>query len=475
MRSIAKVILALSVHVGMALFQHRASRTDTVSNLEKPTWQDWKLCDSTVHSNIVGDGPDEGAEEIRYGKVTTADDSDKEIDMVVAIASGEKGNYNGISDGNGKNGCFGLINMGKQSKVDFEFKFVYAGTDIPVIMNKFFFSIYDLDRTGNDRNKEKVTFTSPVESWFTMPDSELLESGSNDGTLSFESTMPGNKKDNPKDPEKLMGSVAALRVVTVQYPQGLSSVSLSFEVVKGTGGRNFLFAGRSSFVNDNGKLPKCTAEGVCKIIEDPHITVFDGAQVSLLAFQGIADSNYLFDAFDDKWLVRSNNVSIQARYIKIADDGETKTFMRAMAIGGPFLQGNTLVVGGLNEQVTWNGAEILTSQTSEFNVEGLIKATRHNSSSRIEDFSEPNPGIDIQLPEGVGLTFNRLHRYINAAIKMQPQDGGQDGLCGNFNGIGTDDGLEMVAQRSNADVLFGQSIFPGSFADLAPPEFDDFA
>jgi len=471
----AKVIFALSVQVGMALFQHRASRTDAVSNLEKPEWSDWKLCDSTVHSNIVGDGPDAGAEEIRYGKVTSDSDSGKAVDMVVSLASGEKAKYKGKSSQNGLNGCFGTINMQQKTKVNLDFKFVYAGSNTPVIMNKFFLSIYDLDRTGNDKNKEKVTFTTPVETYFTMPDTELLKSGSNDGTLAFESTMPGNGKDNPKDPEKLMGSVAALRVVTVAYPQGLSSVSLSFEAVRGSGGRNFLFAGRSSFVNDQGELPKCTAEGVCKIIEDPHITVFDGAQVSLLAFDGSADSNYFFDAFDDKWLVRSNNVSIQARYIEISDDGETKTFMRAMAIGGPFLQGNTLVVGGLNEQVTWNGAEILTSQTSEFNVEGLIKATRHNSSSRIEDFSQPNPGVDIQLPEGIGLTFNRLHRYINAAIKMQPQDGGQDGLCGNFNGIGTDDGLEMVARRSNADVLFGQSIFPGSFADLAPPELDDSA
>jgi len=319
-----------------------------------------------------------------------------------------------------------------------------------------------------------------------MPSTELLKTGSNDGTLAFESTQPGNMKDNPKDPERLMGSVAADRAVTVQYPGGISSFTLSFEVVKGgSGGRNFLFAGRSSFVKDNGKLPKCDESGVCNIIEDPHIQVFDGAQVSLFAYDGTAHSKKKepialvqkfddwLDAFDDKWLVKSNKVSIQARYVEIADGDERKTFMRAMAVGGPFLEGNTLVVGGLNEQVTWNGAEILTSQTSEFNVEGLIKATRHMNSSRIEDMSQPHPGIDIQLPGGVGLTVNRLHSYINAGIKMQPQEGGQDGLCGNFNGIGNDDELEMVAQRSNADVLLGQSIFSGSFADQPPPELNE--
>jgi len=438
-------------------------------------WTDWKLCDSLVHSNIAGVGPDEGPEELRYEKVTTLADSDKDVDMVIAFASDvDKSSYNGKSEGNGKNGCFGTMSMGKASKVNLDVKFVYAGTNIPAIMNKFFFTVFDLDRTGNAKNKEKVTFTTPVESWFTMPSSELLKSGSNDGTLSFESTETGTAKDNPSDPEKILGSVAADRAVTVQYPGGISSFSISFEVVRGRGERNFLFAGRSSFVKDNGKMAKCSDSGVCTILEDPHIRVFDGAQVSLLAYDGIVDSKEN-GAFDDKWLVKSNNVSIQTRYIEVPGFEETKTYMRAMAIGGPFLKGNTLIVGGLKEQVTWNGVEILTAQTSEFNLEGLIKAIRHDDSSRIEDLSQPNPGIDIQLPEGVGLTINRLHSYINAAIKMQPQDGGQDGLCGNFNGIRTDDGLEMVAQRLNADVLLGQSLFTGSFADQPPPNADDFA
>jgi len=482
---VAVVSLLVNMHVGLALVQQRdrfqgfqvesmlkTQHAKASTNKEHDPYE-WRLCDAKVHSNIAGTGPDTGPQELRFAAVAENEDgSGQEIDLVLTMADVKKNTYKGKAELNGKNGCFGMINMDKDSDVVVDFVFVVSGTNTPHTMKNFFFSVYDLDQSMKIGNKEVVTFNTPVASWFTTPGSELLQSGSNDGTLTFESTQFGTGYDNPEDPE-VMNPLAKDRTVTVQYTD-VSAFTLSFSIVKGKGGRNILFAGKSSFVHE-GELPTCTEDGVCTVFEDPHITVFDGPQVSLLAYHDIKSdgqgevrlSKY---GMGDKWLVRSEDVIIQARYMEEDTGLEAGAmFVRAVAVGGAFMDGNTLIIGPLDEKVTWNGQEILAEETSKFHLSGIIKAVRHMNSSLIEDLNQPNAGIDIQLPQGIRLTINRLHRYVNAAIKMRPREDGQDGLCGNFNGVSTDDGLESVAQRLNPNVPPGESLFAGTSFELPLP------
>jgi len=208
--------------------------------------------------------------------------------------------------------------------------------------------------------------------------------------------------------------------------------------------------------------------GTCTISEDPHVEVFDGAQISLTKS---SHSHSLDEAIDtqkygekggDNWLVKSDLVSIQARYMENDNLPERNLFVRAIAVGGAFLKGNTLVIGSLEDQVTWNGGSILEDQSSIFSLEGngfFVKASRSANSSLVQDLSKTNPGVNVELPLGLSLVVNRLSRHVNVVIKMPQQEGGQDGICGNFNGVAADDAIEMSASRLNPQVPAEESLF----------------
>jgi len=209
--------------------------------------------------------------------------------------------------------------------------------------------------------------------------------------------------------------------------------------------------------------PTCTdgTTGTCEVSEDPHVSVFDGAQISLIQ-QLVSKETRSDEEAGDKWLVKSNLVSIQARYIKDPLLPDRNLFVRAIAVGGAFVRGNVIVIGSFEDNSTFNGRRILTEPQSDFEfVEGdfFVKAKRSNNSSLVQDESKRNQGVDVELPMGVNLVINRLHHHVNILIKMPPQEGGQEGLCGNFNGLAGDDALELSAKRFDMNVAPADSLF----------------
>jgi len=206
----------------------------------------------------------------------------------------------------------------------------------------------------------------------------------------------------------------------------------------------------------NGYAKGNQVKGVCTLVEDPHISVFDGMQVSLL--QGSLATRSV-EAPGIKWLVQSGPVHIQARYLPDTTLAEKNMFVEAVAVGGPFLGNSTLVVESLHGNVIWNGEPILKTMPSEFEVAGLVRARRQRGSVVVQDTAQPSAGIDIELPLGVSLVINRFKHHVNVAIEMPQLEGGQDGLCGNFNGIAADDALDIALRRRDPDVLPRQSLF----------------
>lgn len=212
--------------------------------------------------------------------------------------------------------------------------------------------------------------------------------------------------------------------------------------------------------------------GTCTIAGDPHINVFDDAQISLHrehqtslnmveGTQAVSSD----DSVGDRWLVKSERVSIQARFQNVTNDysHDIQLFTRAIGLGGDILGGNVLVVGSLDDPITWNGHPILKDQESDFAMKGnsfSIEATR-GMAKLVEDPTQENLGVTIKLSSSVSLIVNRLHHSINAAITMPHQNGGQDGMCGNFNGVGSDDAYEMMNDRFNPVVSSDESLFAG--------------
>lgn len=202
----------------------------------------------------------------------------------------------------------------------------------------------------------------------------------------------------------------------------------------------------------------CPDEGVCTIADDPHIKVFDGKQISLFQadIQGASDSDvglgtYLHSLINDGeagdvWLVKAEEVQIQARYVR--DDGvsEAKLFVGALALGGNFVNGSAFIIRPLDSDCTYDGVPVLQDETSEFSVDGFFKATRGQHASLVQNMEVENPGVQVEFQNGIKVIVNRQHTYVNAAITMSPVLG-QDGLCGNFNGDGDDDSLEMIEKR----------------------------
>jgi len=206
--------------------------------------------------------------------------------------------------------------------------------------------------------------------------------------------------------------------------------------------------------------PPCDdTQGTCTIVEDPHVKVFDGNQITLTQTTATRTSS---NTVTEMWVVRSQDVHIQARVANFADSVEKTEFVKTLAVGGPFIANNILVIGSLEDDITWNGMRILEHQDSTFemrNNDFAVKASRGEHSSNVADMPKENPGVNIEFPMNVSLIVNRLKGHLNVALTMDPQIGGQDGLCGNFNGVASDDSFEFVTARSALEVPETESLF----------------
>jgi len=327
----------------------------------------------------------------------------------------------------------------------------------PLIDVSFALQVQSQIDVANLRNDHSGT-TTELEWVWTTTEGETCETACSDtcaGGAACDSLGRGeiDTTDKMKDLEAEMSSAECTSYSTSTDSLG-PYVTSDGECIASSGSASCTDAASSG-----GKL-LCACEfvlGTCTIAEDPHIDVFDEAQVSMLLAGHEAHING--DLLGDKWLVRSARVKVQARF---QDMGDSKVFTRAIALSGEILNYNVITVGSLEDPITWNGKRILNDQQSSFYMrEGsfFINATR-GSSTLVQDPSKENFGINIRLPSGVSLIVNRQHRYINVAIRMPKQASGQEGLCGNFNGVGVDDTLEMMKNRFDPTVI-GNSLFFG--------------
>jgi len=189
------------------------------------------------------------------------------------------------------------------------------------------------------------------------------------------------------------------------------------------------------------KPPVVGPLGECTLWGDPHIRTFDHIR-----------SDYYSPG--EFWVVKSKYVWIQARYLptKVTSGlGVTK----AIAVGGPVLKGHKLFV--TVRSATWDTTPILTGFPSDYTVPGLLDMHYNNNGQLLQAGRSGKPlhivhiKIEDGSPEGLKIQVNRWMEptegdYMNVKINMHKQPD-QDGHCGNFNGIPTDDDRIQVRAR----------------------------
>mmetsp|Transcript_121029 Transcript_121029/g.314322 ORF Transcript_121029/g.314322 Transcript_121029/m.314322 type:complete len:540 (+) Transcript_121029:73-1692(+) len=184
----------------------------------------------------------------------------------------------------------------------------------------------------------------------------------------------------------------------------------------------------------------------CLIWGDPHINTFDHSYANFYG-EGI------------KWLVKTGEVHIQARY-KATPFTNGLAATNAVAVGGAFLQGHVLKVGPMeNGQITWDNEPIL-DKFGTFNAAGLGTIT-YNDKGELVDAAQSHLQrhiVHMALPSNVQVQIMRWSNHINLRITMPPLPG-IDGHCGNFNQNPGDDTTEQIRDRIGLSVPQGESLF----------------
>ncbi|CAK0851341.1 unnamed protein product [Prorocentrum cordatum] len=179
-------------------------------------------------------------------------------------------------------------------------------------------------------------------------------------------------------------------------------------------------------------------------------------------------SHVSFYSQGEYWLVKSQTVWIQARYMPTPI---TNGLSVEVAVGGPFLDSltgkrNVLRISAL--KASFNGQPIIPNFPDKWgNQDPMIGVVTDSNGDVMQPGRQGKEMhvVHVKLPDFVSLQINRWNEpgegdYINVQITMPKQPGGQDGHCGNFNGNPADDTRPLIRSRvgttgvAQANLLF---------------------
>ena len=197
-------------------------------------------CQTILQNNLGGQGPDNGAEELRFGSAGSF--AGRPFDLVfkttgVGAGGGADGSYvkgadsitNGCPDGGG----FGKIGMRRSQKAGFTMTFRDSVTNDPVVLPAFRFAFMDID-AGNDAAWKEHVFVTGYNG-YTLDDNTYLavtnrNEGGRDGIwVASTDAYASSSSDNPSDPEALTATQRRL-TVTLEF---LSTSQVHFTLQSG--------------------------------------------------------------------------------------------------------------------------------------------------------------------------------------------------------------------------------------------------
>mmetsp|Transcript_25986 Transcript_25986/g.50888 ORF Transcript_25986/g.50888 Transcript_25986/m.50888 type:complete len:402 (-) Transcript_25986:701-1906(-) len=192
--------------------------------------------------------------------------------------------------------------------------------------------------------------------------------------------------------------------------------------------------------------------GNCVIWGDPHIETFDRKRVDCLKPGAI-------------WLVKADKIKIQAFGESTAYSNGTAV-VKFVAIGGRALKGNVVAIGAryaaLNGTRVFHDVELPTVLKMMHRESGTLVDIPQNTPNtskkhivHVEVFDGTSEPILIQVDRWFPSPGNE---YINVWITMRPLPG-QDGYCGNFDGVAHNDAAHQVQQRIGERIPQEQLLF----------------
>jgi len=152
----------------------------------------------------------------------------------------------------------------------------------------------------------------------------------------------------------------------------------------------------------------------------------------------------------DFWLVKNPAVFIQGRFRLAQEFLPDNAAIGAIAVGGPFLDGDRIVVEPLDGHLLLNTFAIpsgnMSMQTTSGNISMLHYRQKKHQRHTDQD-QEEHADVNLELPKGVKMIIRRWTRHLDVQIRMPKLAGGVDGECGNMNGIPDDDTEHLIQKR----------------------------
>merc|ERR1719247_174442 len=199
---------------------------------------------------------------------------------------------------------------------------------------------------------------------------------------------------------------------------------------------------------------------MCYVWGDPHIIQFDGQR-----------QDFYKKSYKHYWLLKSANVHVQGFVMG------AKSWTKGVAVGGPFLDGHSLVAAGEEKtgantngfKVYWDGKEIL-NQDGVLHPAPGVELHREKGTQQMPTTEEFKDAVDrkdkywkdqlakvinywkgrtvytFRLPQKVEV-FVTLRDAVEILIKA-PKQGTQGGWCGNANGDDLDDRFDKLDKSS---------------------------
>jgi len=205
-----------------------------------------------VHSNLGGQGPDSGDQNLRVGNAGSWDGD--AFDIVVTVPTTYRPHpprvhQNGLRDD--VPGFENFMWIGLQtgrlcsgSLCKFTFKFVHAGTDTPFVLPEVHITVFDID--GKPGTDEELVSSKGYTDYVTDANPNIDERTMPNGFPGFSGTGNPREADNPTDPVNLTPLQRSNSVMYIY--KGVSEFPMYFAIKNGdfAGGRFLMFAGRSS-------------------------------------------------------------------------------------------------------------------------------------------------------------------------------------------------------------------------------------